>query len=240
MSIRIDFLRFTCLVAAALLGACTVAGGDDGAADADGAGDVRGVENVESASQALVLGSDPEMAAYFIAVNDTEIAQAELALTRAANPDVVAFAQVVITDHVRANHQVDALIQQLGITPLDNPLSAALTAQAAADSALLQGVMGAAFDRAYMDIQVRVHYQVLSQLQAQLVAQAPGVCLDAQWLIPELRASMLRATGAALTIRSAVSGGGYGPSGGYYGPSGGYYGASGSYYGTPPGRRWWW
>ncbi len=204
MSIRIDFLRFTCLAAATLLGACSIAGADDAGAAADGA------EDIESTSQALVLWTDPEMAAYLLAVNDTEIAQAELAQTRAANPDVIAFAQAVIVDHMRSNQQVAGLCRQLGIAPVDNPLSAALAAQSAADIASLQGVTGAVFDRAYMDIQVRVHYQVMSQLQAQLVALAPGFDLDVQWLIPELRASMLRATGAALTIRRIVNGGGPG------------------------------
>jgi putative membrane protein len=203
MSIRFDFLRFACLAAAALLGACSVAAEDDGAGAASAAADGV-VEDIESASQALVLWSDPEIAAFLIAADDSEIAQSNLALTRAADPDVIEFARTMIADHTFANQLVASMLARLRVTPVDNPVSLAFAAQAATDAALLQGLAGPAFDRVYMDCQVRAHYQVLSQLQAQLVAAAPGFELTVQELIPDLRAAMIRGFGAALSIQRSL------------------------------------
>lgn len=200
MSIRFDFLRFACLTTAVLLGACAVDGEDDGA----GAATADGVEAVESASQALVLWSDPEISAFLIAVNDGELAQANLALTRAADPDVIEFAQTMIADHTFANQLVASLLARLRVAPADNPVSQAFAAQAVADAAALQGLVGPAFDRAYMDSQVRFHYEALTQLRAQLVAASPGFELTVQELVPGLRAAMIRGFGAALSIQRSL------------------------------------
>jgi putative membrane protein len=185
MDVRFDSLRFALMASAALLGAGACTGTADDETPA--ALDENRTEAVESTSQALVLWSDPELAAFFLAVNNGEILQAQLAITKAVDPSVIEFAQTMIAHYTLANERLAEVLAQLGIAPLENPLSAALTRQAAAQVAIFEGLTGPGFDRAYIEVQIEAHRQVLAQLQTQLsmvgVGWEPGV----PQLLPEFR-----------------------------------------------------
>lgn len=203
MSDRFGFLRWTSYSAVVLLGACSVPVEGDVAAGADPAAPA---ESVESASQALVLWSDPELAAYLLAASAGEVAEAQLALTRAADPMVIEFAQTMIAAHTSASQEVAALLAQLGLGPVDNPLSVALVEQSAQRIAGLQALAGPAFDRAYMDSQVQIHAALLSQLQAQLASSPPGIERSVLDLVPRFRSTVAQHLGIARSIRGSLTG----------------------------------
>jgi len=84
--------------------------------------------------------------------SDAEIAAANLALTRSTNADVLAFANLMITDHTQENQalaQVGAHVGQAAPTDVN--------ATQAAAAAMLMPLSGAAFDKAYVTIEITGH-----------------------------------------------------------------------------------
>ncbi len=87
-----------------------------------------------------------------------EIQSSQLALTRAASPDVRAYAQQLIADHTAASQRLKALASRLQV-----PLPAAPQGPHAA---LLGTLQGAAFDQAYMAAQLTAHEQAVNLFTA--------------------------------------------------------------------------
>ena len=103
-------------------------------------------------------------------VNLAEVAAAELATERAAAGDTRQYAQHVMEDHSKANQQVATLAA--AIPPRDNSLSMSLREQAAGDLEKLEQHQGEEFDRAFVEARARMHEQVLSTIDAQLLPAA--------------------------------------------------------------------
>lgn len=108
-----------------------------------------------------------------------DIDAAKVALDKASNADVKAFAEMMMKDHQAVNDQALELVKKLGITPEDNPTSQALTAQAATEKATLEGLEGAAFDKAYIENEVAFHKQVLDALDGTLIPATQNAELKA-------------------------------------------------------------
>jgi predicted outer membrane protein len=81
-----------------------------------------------------------------------EIRLSQLAVQKASNADVKAFAQRMIDEHTQANSQIATLAQQVGATLPDAP-----TAEQQAIANELSALSGADFDKAYMDVNVIQH-----------------------------------------------------------------------------------
>ncbi len=113
--------------------------------------------------------SDAQIAHIAYTAGVIDIDAAGLAVEKATNADVKAFAEMMIKDHQAVNDQALALVDKLGITPEDNPTSQALATQAAAEKATLEGLEGAAFDKAYVENEVAFHRQVLDALDSTLI-----------------------------------------------------------------------
>lgn len=124
---------------------------------------------VKSAAVAIVVG---KMAAVTAAINNGEIVQAELALSRAKRLEVKAYAAMIIAHHTAANAQQEEVLDDLGIAPLPNPVSATITAQAAVGLATLKLTPSFLFDRAYLKTQVVMHTQALTMI-AGMIPVAP-------------------------------------------------------------------
>ncbi len=150
------------LVVGVLLGGC--AGGDD-AADSANADSVPAV----TTPPAPPLLGDPEIAHVAVTANTIDIEAGEVAKTKAANAEVKAFAQTMISDHTSVNQQAAALAQKLGVTPADNAVSQQLKTEADAAKADLATKSGAEFDRAYIAREVAYHQGVLDALDQTLI-----------------------------------------------------------------------
>jgi putative membrane protein len=102
--------------------------------------------------------------------NEGEVQLGQLAVQRAKDPRVQQFAQRMIDDHSRANQQL-ASAQNPG--PVGGPIAAQLQQMTQQTRRSLESAQGGAFDRAYIDSQVRMHTSVLEHLDNTLIPAAP-------------------------------------------------------------------
>ena len=78
----------------------------------------------------------------------------------------------MVRDHTAVNEKALALVKKLNVTPEDNNTSQALSKQAAAKSAELAKLNGAAYDKAYINNEVAYHKTVNDALQNTLIPGA--------------------------------------------------------------------
>lgn len=118
-----------------------------------------------------------------------EIQSSQLALTRAASPDVRAYAQQLIADHTAASQRLKALASGLQV-----PLPTAPQGPHAVLLAQLGTLQGAAFHRAYMAAQLTAHEQAVNLFTAYSRAgHQPQLRAHAVQTLPHLRMHLERA-----------------------------------------------
>jgi putative membrane protein len=116
--------------------------------------------------------TDPQIAHIAYTAGTLDIEAAKQALSHSKTKSVRDFAQEMIRDHQAVNDKALALVKKLHVTPEANPTSAALTKDAAAARARLEALHGAAFDRAYVDNEVKYHQTVNGALEKTLIPSA--------------------------------------------------------------------
>jgi putative membrane protein len=104
--------------------------------------------------------------------NSIDSSGGALALQKASSKAVKDFAQTMIHDHSAANQKAEQLASQLGLSPEANDVSHQLEDQADQATSNLNGLSGAAFDRAYMDHEIAFHQSVLASLDNTLIPDA--------------------------------------------------------------------
>jgi putative membrane protein len=112
--------------------------------------------------------SSAEIAAVLDLVNTAEVREGRLAQTRARSPEVRQFAEQMVRDHTQAQDRGRQLTQQLSITPRQGELTRRMQREGEATMTQLEAAQGEAFDRAYVDAQVREHRQVVAILDANM------------------------------------------------------------------------
>jgi putative membrane protein len=140
-----------------------------------GAGNEVGGAGGEGGNDATL--NDARILHVVITVNNGEVSEAQLALTRATAPAVTSFADEMATEHGAAITEANALATAEAITPEDNPRSAALAQHSAETVTELTAVDAAAFDMAYMQAQVTAHEEVLTLIDEELIPQADNAAL---------------------------------------------------------------
>ncbi|MGH7271576.1 MAG: DUF4142 domain-containing protein, partial [Polyangiaceae bacterium] len=108
--------------------------------------------------------SDPQVAAVVYAINQGEIASAQLAEAKASSSEVKRFAQHMAAAHRDMMNKDRALWARLQIIPSDNAASNQLKSDSKSEVSALQGMRGKSFDRDYVDAQVRDHNNALELL----------------------------------------------------------------------------
>lgn len=134
-----------------------------------------GVSSVSAADSP----TDPQIAHVAYTAGQIDIAAADQAIKKSTNPDIIAFANQMATDHKAVNDQAVALVTKLGVTPEDNPTSQALTKAAVDKLAELDKLDAAAFDKAYIDNEVAYHATVNNALSTVLIPSAQNAELKA-------------------------------------------------------------
>jgi putative membrane protein len=161
-----------CIAMLAVIG-CADADTEDDAAVQDTAA------QTAPAPAAAAAPSDPEIAHIVVTANTIDIEAGQLAKGKAANREVKAFAEQMITDHTGVNKLATDLAKRLNVTPADNSTSQSLKSSANEATQSLQGKTGAEFDRAYMEREVAFHQQVLDALDQTLIPGAQNAELKA-------------------------------------------------------------
>jgi putative membrane protein len=123
-------------------------------------------------AQPAAKPTDAQIAHIAYTAGQIDIAAAEQALTKSKTAPVREFAQLMVRDHKAVNGQALALVKKLGVTPADNPTSAALSSQAKAKHNELAKLDGAAFDRAYVANEIAYHRTVNGALSGTLIPSA--------------------------------------------------------------------
>lgn len=149
--------------------------------------------------------SDPQIAHIAVTANTIDVETAELAESRAESPDVQAFARTMITDHTAVNEQAAALAQRLGVTPEANQVSSSLQSDADAARSRLEGLDGAAFDRAYIDREVEYHQAVLDALDDTLIPAATNA--ELKGLLEQVRPAIQAHLDHARSLQSQLAAG---------------------------------
>jgi putative membrane protein len=124
--------------------------------------------------------SDPQIVAIADAANKGEVDEAKLAVKKAKDPQVKQFAQMMLTDHGDALNKTKQLSSQLNITPETTQTSTQLQTDSQNAISSLSGQSGADFDKAYIDLQVKDHQQVLNDLDTKLIPSAHNADLKKQ------------------------------------------------------------
>jgi putative membrane protein len=118
--------------------------------------------------------SDANIVALLDEANQADSAAGAYALTKATNPEVKAFAKLMMGEHHALRLAGQQLAQKLKVTP-QPPANDPLKPAAAAEMAALKAApRGPAFDRTYIDQEVAIHKAVLDLAeQAHGAAQNP-------------------------------------------------------------------
>ena len=117
-------------------------------------------QHMDTGAQKMMNSSDMKFAMKAAQGGAAEVKLGQLAVEKAASPDVKAFGQRMIDDHTKMNDQMKSLAAQEAITlPTD------LDAQDQAEYRKLSQLSGEAFDEAYMKDMVKDHKEDIKQFQ---------------------------------------------------------------------------
>ena len=195
-------LALALLAPALVLVACKKEADTEAAAGTDTAATVTPPPPPESASGGTV--SDAQIAAIVLAANTVDSTGGAIAQQKGTNPEVKRFGQTMVTDHGGVNKQAVALAGRLNLTPEENPTSTQLKQGGEQSAAQLNGLSGAAFDRAYIDHEVEYHQTVLDALDQTLIPNAQNAELKA--LLQQTRPAVAAHLQMAKSLQTKLQG----------------------------------
>jgi putative membrane protein len=156
--------RFAALAAFVALTAMACTSQPHDQASEDG-GDV--IPEMSSSERTAAL-NDPTIVAIFDAANTADIETGQLAVERGSTKEVRDFGAMLVHDHRIVRQQGRDLAEELGVTP--TPPADDASAMAHADAmAQLRSMQGTAFDKAFLDHEVRFHEDVIDAIQSTLL-----------------------------------------------------------------------
>ena len=123
--------------------------------------------------------NDAEIIQVLHITNGAEIKAAQVAKSKAQNPQVKQLAEQMIKDHTAMDIKVGELQRKLNVRPQDSALSAGLQAKANTAIAGLKPMSGNAFDEAYILSQVSMHGDVKEAIRDSLLPSAKNAELKA-------------------------------------------------------------
>ena len=148
--------------------------------------------------------TDAQIAHIVVTANQVDIDAGKLTQSKARTKEVKAFGKQMVTDHSGVNKQAVALATKLKVTPEDNPTSQSLKAGGAENVKTLQGLKGAAFDKAYVDHEVAYHQQVLDAIDKVLIPNAKNE--ELKGLIVKVRPAFVAHLEHAKMMQSSLKG----------------------------------
>lgn len=115
--------------------------------------------------------NDGNIAAMFLAANNTDISYAHVALTpgRTKTKAILGFAQRMVEDHSGLNQAMTELLANTGIVPEDNIVSLNFRDESAAKRDTLRERNDAVFDSTYIANEVRYHTKLLVVIDSVLL-----------------------------------------------------------------------
>jgi putative membrane protein len=155
---------------------------DNGASSAHDAGisPVADLNGAASRDAAIAIGlTNGQIIEVTRTANVGEIEQAHLAHKKSKDPRVQKLAAMMIRDHVEAQTKGDALARKAELNPEKSPVSESLENEAKGATQTLKAESGLEFDKAYVDMQVREHQEVLDTINDKLIPCSTNLELSA-------------------------------------------------------------
>lgn len=121
--------------------------------------------------------TDAQIAAITDAANKGEIEQSKLAVRKAKDPQVKAFAQMMIDHHGAEQKKEQQICTTLNVQPETTQTSTQLQTDSQNAISSLTSQTGADFDKAYIDLQVKEHRDVLDSIDNKLIPNAKNAQL---------------------------------------------------------------
>lgn len=125
--------------------------------------------------------SDAQIVQIVLTADQIDIRQANLALQKSKNPQVMEFANQMISDHTSLDKSVSDLAKKLNVTPQESDISNQLSQQAADEAKKQKSLSGKAFDQEYAAHEVAYHQAVIDAATKVLIPNAQN---------PELKAAL--------------------------------------------------
>ena len=116
--------------------------------------------------------NDAQIAQIVLTADSVDVDYGHLAVKKAKNAEVKAFAETMIRDHSAVNAKAAALAKKISLTPEESATSKSLKADGDKMMAKLEGLSGAEFDKAYVDNEVAYHTSVIGALDTVLLPNA--------------------------------------------------------------------
>ncbi|HEX8964721.1 MAG TPA: DUF4142 domain-containing protein [Rhodocyclaceae bacterium] len=137
---------------------------------------------ISALALALLLGAgvavaqekpnDAQIAEILVTANTADVDAGKLAEKKGASQDVKSFGKEMVTDHSASNKSAEQLVKKLKIKPEQSSTSKTLKSSAEENMKKLEGLSGAAFDKAYIDHEVEFHQTVLDAIDKTLLPDA--------------------------------------------------------------------
>jgi putative membrane protein len=121
--------------------------------------EVRPNEAKAASQQQTAQQDKKEFAQNMFMANLAEVQLGQLGVQHATSPEVKSFAQMMVTEHTKANQELVPIAQQLGV---ERPTELDAKHKAIVDR--LSKLQGAEFDKAFMDTMVSAHNEAAAQL----------------------------------------------------------------------------
>ncbi|AXK73148.1 DUF4142 domain-containing protein [Lysobacter sp. TY2-98] len=116
--------------------------------------------------------TQPEALALLNVVNDHEVKTAEQAKSKHVTGDVLAFANLMQTEHGKNMADTKALLDKNGGAPADTPAITEMKSKGDAETQQLAALEGDAYAKAYIDAMVNGHQDALTKLDTMLIPAA--------------------------------------------------------------------
>ena len=146
--------------------------------------------------------TDPQIAMIAVTADNVDIDAGKLAASKTTNKEVKDFADLMVRDHTSVNEQATALAKRLNVTPEESETSKSLKADGAKMKTKLEGLSGAAFDKAYVDNEVTYHQTVLDAIDKTLIPNTKNAELKS--LLESVRPVIASHLQHAKTLQSSV------------------------------------
>ncbi|MBW3655058.1 MAG: DUF4142 domain-containing protein, partial [Gemmatimonadetes bacterium] len=138
-----------------------------------------GMQDPATAASAMGMGNE-HVFETVMAANRSEVALGRQAEQRAASAEVRAFAARMVAEHTRADAEMAAMGQRLGLSPRESETSRGLDEFTRNTVAAMETRSGAEFDREYMRLQVQQHGWLVDALDKNLIPAAQDERLRAE------------------------------------------------------------
>jgi len=155
-------------------------------------------EHMDEGIKKMMTSSDTMFAMKAAQAGIAEVKLGQLAVTKASNADVKAFAREMVEDHTRANEQLKSIAVQNGMT-----LPSTMDAKDQAVYDKLSNESVAQFDRAYMRSMVKDHQQDIKAFNKEARGgKSPQLKQFAQQTTPTLERHLQMARSAETKVKS--------------------------------------